>query len=103
MISFRESATLQTPDIKDGLAYDIPDTRDGYIRSAQYVVDMYTWKKHPAVAFHYNDVNDKAVLLLKKLHREMIEVLGGRGGEALTNDDVDKVTELVTYYIREIG
>ena len=103
MISFRESATLQTPDIKDGLAYDIPDTRDGYIRSAQYVVDMYTWKNHPAVAFHYNDVNDKAVVLLKKLHREMIEVLGGRGGEALTNDDVDKVTELVTYYIREIG
>ena len=103
MISFRESATLQTPDIKDGMAYDIPDTRDGYIRSAQYVVDMYTWKKHPAVAFHYNDVNDKAVLLLKKLHREMIEVLGGRGGEALTNDDVDRVTELVTYYIREIG
>ena len=103
MISFRESATLQTPDIKDGLAYDIPDTRDGYIRSAQYVVDMYTWKKHPAVAFHYNDVNDKAVVLLKKLHREMIEVLGGRGGEALTDDDITRVNELVHQCLGKIG
>ena len=99
--------TIRTPDIRDGMAHDILDTDEGWIKSVELMINQYLVPNHPAVAFHYDKLRTYGTTMrtvlhvpaepstLSHIHLRIRNLLGGRGGELLTSDDVYQLSRIM--------
>jgi adenosylcobalamin-dependent ribonucleoside-triphosphate reductase len=87
--------------------YDIPDTREGWVRSVQMLLDSYLKPGHNHLEFRYNWIRPAGEPIrtfggtaagpepLQRLHRELRQLLAGRGGQELTSLDILDIANLI--------
>jgi len=98
---------IQTPDMKDAMVYDIPDTREGWVESTVLLINQYLKPNHPTMAFGYEKIRKYGEPIktfggtaagpepLIKLHNHVRELFAGRGGEKLTRRDLADIGNLI--------
>ena len=105
--SLQSTFKIQTPDSRDGMAHDIIDTDEGWIRSVELMINQYLMPNHPATAFHYDKLRTYGTTMrtifhvpaepstLSHIHFRIRRLLGGSGGELLTSEDVHQLSRIM--------
>jgi ribonucleotide reductase alpha subunit len=98
---------IQEPNIKDGMVYDIPDTREGWVESTVLLINQYLKQGHPTMAFGYDEIRKYGEPIrtfggtaagpepLIKLHTKIREIFAGRAGEKITRKDIADIGNLI--------
>lgn len=89
---------IKSPII-NGFTYIIPDTREGWVESVRYLLDAY-FKGESLPEFDYSKIREKGAPIkgfggkssgpepLKKLHKDINELLNERIGDYLTEENI---------------
>lgn len=98
---------IQEPNIKDGMSFDIPDTREGWVESTVLLINQYLKPGHPTMAFSYEQIRKYGEPIktfggtaagpepLVRLHTKIRELFAGRAGDKLTRRDIADIGNLI--------
>jgi len=98
---------IQEPNIKDGQAFHIPDTREGWMESTVALINQYLKPGTPTLSFDYKEIRPYGAPIktfggtaagpdpLIKLHNKIRELFAGRAGEKLTRKDIADIGNLI--------
>ncbi len=98
---------IQTPNEKDAMSFDIPDTREGWVESTVLLINQYLKPTHPMMVFGYDQIRKYGEPIktfggtaagpepLIKLHTKIREIFSGRGGEKITRKDIADIGNLI--------
>lgn len=98
---------IQTPNEKDAMSFDIPDTREGWVESTVLLINQYLKPTHPMMVFGYDKIRKYGEPIktfggtaagpepLIKLHTKIREIFSGRGGEKITRKDIADIGNLI--------
>jgi ribonucleotide reductase alpha subunit len=98
---------IQSPNEKDAMVYDVPDTREGWVESTVLLINQYLKQNHPTMVFGYDKIRKYGEPIktfggtaagpepLIKLHRHIQQLFAGRGGEKITRRDLADIGNLI--------
>lgn len=89
------------------VAFDIPDSREGWVESVKLLLESYLIPGKAEVGFNYDNIRPAGELIrtfggtaagpepLQKLHRKIRDLFAGRAGSLLTRTDIADIGNLI--------